>query len=92
LLEDEAPRRQRQLESEVRDRRAELGRIEDLQAALTQFAEWSERDERHGRSEPDWGRDEGRSERARAANEFQIADDFKGRALAHSGIRRVGAD
>jgi len=40
----------------------------------------------------DRGRDEGRSERARAANEFQIADDFKGRALAHGGIRRVGAD
>jgi hypothetical protein len=46
--------------------------VEDLQAALSQFAERSERDERHGRQS-----DEGRSERARAANEFQIATDLK---------------
>ena len=46
--------------------------VEDLQAALAQFAEWSERDERHRRKS-----DEGRSERARAANEFQIAADLK---------------
>jgi hypothetical protein len=45
--------------------------VEDLQAALAQFAEWSEWDERHRRC------DEGRSERARAANKFQIAADLK---------------
>jgi len=35
-------------------------------------AEWSEWDERHRRQS-----DEGRSERARAANEFQIVEDLE---------------
>src|SRR5947208_1313884 len=39
---------------------------------VAQFAEWSEWDERHGRQS-----DERRSERARAASEFQIAEDLQ---------------
>jgi hypothetical protein len=58
----------------------DLGKDEDLQAALAQFAEWSEGISGAAGiegSEPDWHSYEGRSERARAANEFQIAADLK---------------
>ncbi len=45
-------------------RMAAISRLDDFKRMKD---EWSERDERHGRQS-----DEGRSERARAANEFQL--------------------
>ena len=46
---------------------------------------------RHRRSKPDWRRDEGRSERARAANKFQIGNKVKQLRPGPTGHKFRGA-